>query len=120
MELKETKLKEEIKVIDGKVYAVVAALGKKRQLNGCEARKFNNETIKSLEFIKAGLQADLERINSDLIKAKKLDSELASCGYCKLDEVEYKKIDGIVMKDAEGQPIVIGKTHNELCSHKGE
>lgn len=118
MNLESVCLNEELKVIDGKAYAVISQLGRKRPVNGCQARimlKLENAT---LESEKQALTKRLSTINNKLIANKKLDSELAVAGYCYIDNPIYKKIDGIVIKDNKGEPIVVGTSHADDCSHK--
>ena len=116
--LKSVNLTEEIKVIDKKVYAVIPQLGKKRELNGCEVRAKNKTELSRLEDIKKMMLKDLDKLNTMIIDCKELDNKLALAGYCLKDVDLYKKVDGIVIKDENGKPIVIGKTHEETCAHK--
>lgn len=116
--LKSVNLTEEIKVIDKRVYAVIPQLGQKRELNGCDVRARNKQEISNLEKYKQMLTKDLEKINTMLIDCKKLDNELSLAGYCLKDVDLYKKVDGIVIKGEDGKPVVIGKTHEETCTHK--
>lgn len=116
--LESVTLKEEVKVIDGKACAVIALLGKQRPINGCEARAENKKRLSLLEREKAEHQKALEAVNNEIIKCKQLDNELALAGYCLIDNPQYKKVDGIRVKDENGNYIVTGKTHDDNCSHK--
>lgn len=116
--LESVKLNEEIKVIDKKVYAVIPLLGKKREINGCEARVYNNNNLKALNEEKAQLKLKIDELNTKIVASQMLDNELAMAGYCLLNNPQYKKVDGIRIKDEQGNYIVIGNTHDENCLHK--
>lgn len=113
--LESVKLEEEIKVIDKKAYAVIALLGKKREINGCEARVFNNDKLKAFKDRKAELKAEMDELNTKIIACQILDNELALAGYCLLNNPQYKKVDGIRIKDEQGNYIITGNTHDENC-----
>lgn len=118
MNLESVCLNEELKVIDGKAYAVISQLGRKRPVNGCQARIMIRLENTSLEGEKKALTQRLSEINNKLIANKQLDGALASAGYCLIDNPIYKKVDGIVIKDKKGEPIVVGTSHADECSHK--
>lgn len=117
LELESVNLSEKIEVIDGKAYAVIPQLGKKRPINGCEARVMNYKNLKALEEEKQSLKKLLDNINTKIISSQQLDNQLALAGYCLLDNPQYKKVDGIRIKDEEGNYIVTGYTHADNCSH---
>lgn len=117
-DLKSVTLKEKLKVINGKAYAVISELGNKREIDGCNARKMNNEQIANLELEKKELKAKIDTINTELIDRKKLDNELALAGYCLIDNPQYKKVDGIRIKDEDGNYIITGTTHADDCKFK--
>lgn len=116
--LETVNLKEELKVINGKAYAVINVLGKKRELNGCETRRFVGDKLTDLETIKKSLTEELAKINTEMAALTQIDSQLAAAGYCKKDSPVYKKIDGIAITDAKGNHIIIGTSHSESCKHK--
>lgn len=118
LELESVNLSEKIEVIDGKAYAVIPQLGKKRPINGCEARVMNRNNLKTLEEEKQSLKKLIDNINTKIISGQKLDNELALAGYCLLDNPQYKKVDGIRIKDEKGNYIVTGNTHADNCTHR--
>ena len=118
MELESVTLSEKVEVINGKAYAVIALLGKKREINGCEARVENSKKLVRLEKEKASLKTLIDNINTQIIDCRKLDNELALAGYCLIDNPKYKKVDGIRIKDENGNYIIAGTTHADNCSHK--
>ena len=116
--LKSVTLEEKLKVIDGKAYAVIAELGQKRPINGCEARVENRKLLQEKLARKEAIKAELDEINTDIIELQQLDNELALAGYCLIDNPQYKKVDGIRIKDKDGNYIVTGNTHADNCTHK--
>lgn len=116
--LETVNLKEELKVINGKAYAVINVLGKKRELNGCDVRRYVCYNLTELEALKKSLTDELAKINTEMAALTQIDSQLAAAGYCKKDSPVYKKIDGIAITDAKGNHIVIDTSHSETCKHK--
>lgn len=116
--LESVTLNEELKVIDKQAYAVIPLLGKKRKVNGCEARVMVNNEIKTLENDIKVQEAELAKKKTLLASKKKLDTELAFAGYCLLDNPLYKKVDGIRIKDKDGNYLIEGMTHSDTCSHR--
>ena len=118
--LKTYQIEEEI-IVEGKqVFAFSSALNSKRKINGCQARKYVGEIIAETEKQKAEAEAKLKEAVDKLTKCQILDNKLASAGFCKIDTPIYQKIDGIVVKDADGNPKIADYIHSATCSHKAE
>ena len=64
MNLESVCLNEELKVIDGKAYAVISQLGRKRPVNGCQARIMIRLENTALEGEKKALTKRLSEINN--------------------------------------------------------
>lgn len=118
--LNEIKYTERYKVEDGKIYAVVEEINKKRKLNGCEVRKELASIIQEQKIKKEQLEKELADLTQDLTENLQLDSQLAGLGYCDISAPVYKRIDGIIQKDNNGEYIITGTTHLSTCAHKQE
>lgn len=116
--LEQINLKESYLVSDGKLYAYCPELNRKREINGCEGRKELATEIEAKEAKKASLEKELASTNKELGNLIALDSKLAGCGYCKKDAPIYKKIDGVVVHDVNGNAVVSGYTHSDTCLHR--
>ncbi|MDD3862254.1 MAG: hypothetical protein PHV79_00145 [Clostridia bacterium] len=116
--LKEINLKESYLVSDGKLYAYCPEINRKREMNGCEGRQELATEIGALNNKKAQLEKELASINKELANLIATDSKLAGCGYCKKDAPIYKKIEGVVVRDVNGNAVISGFTHSDICSHK--
>jgi len=117
--LKEIKLKETYKVENKKVYAVVKETGSKRQVNGCDVRVELAQNDEVLAQEQAALETRLNEITKERTANQRLDNQLASLGYCKKDKPIYKKIDGITMRDSNGNPLIDKYTHQSDCPSRG-
>lgn len=117
--LKQITLQETYKVINKKVYAVVKETNSKRELDACLVRQELDKESKALEVEKLELENRLATITNKLVENSRLDSEIAALGYCKIDKPVYKKIDGIVLKDALGNPVIENYTHQNACVNEG-
>lgn len=118
--LNEIVVKEKYVVENGKVYAYAEGMvNSKRKVDGCEARKEVSELLNQKLNKKELLEQELSKLVSDITELQKTDNALASLGFCKIDCPIYSKIDGIVMKDKDSNPIVKGYTHQHNCSNKG-
>ena len=118
--LNEIKYKEKYKIEDGKIYAVVEEINSKRKLNGCEVRKELARKIQEQKTKKEQLEKDLADLTHELTEDLKLDSQLAGLGYCDISAPVYKRLDGIIQKDSNGEYIITGTTHLSTCAHKQE
>ena len=114
--LQSVKLKEEYKVIDNKVYAVIPETGSKRLVDACEVRVELEKENFELNKRKETLELELNELTKQIIDNTKLDNQIAALGYCKIDKPIYKKIDGIVIYDNQTQkPIIERYTHQLDC-----
>lgn len=113
--LEKIELKEEYKVIDGKVYAFIKETNSKRQVDPCETRAELAQEILLLKQKKEALEAELADMAKKLTKVTILDNKIASLGYCRLDNPVYKKIDGIVIFDGNKKPQIERYTHQIDC-----
>lgn len=118
--LEKFEVKEKALIENGKLYAYCFRGATKRELDPCEYRKELQETQKALEEKKASLEAELEETIKEMAEAKKIDNQLASLGYCLEDTPVYKKIDGIVQRDSDGNPVVSSYTHSMTCPNYKE
>lgn len=116
--LVEKTIREQYKIIDKKIYAVFNEIEKRRELKGCDVRAELQNTILNKQNELEQVKVKEKNIQSDLAELFALDSTLASLGYCKKDNVIYKKVDGILIKGENGQPIITGHTHSEYCTHR--
>lgn len=116
----ETKeFKEKLKFENGKLFSYFE-VSSPEVINGCKGRKIiqkeielKRKKLEELEKTKASVQEELTEL---LI----LDNALVGQGYCKLDKEVYKKLDGILQKDENGNEIIECYTHSDYCSHKEE
>lgn len=114
--LNEIVIKERFLVENKKVYAFAEGLANpKRIVNGCEARQELKKSIDEKLLQKQAKEKELAEINKELATLQKVDNEIAALGYCPIDAPVYKKIDGVVIKDRNNNPIIAGHTHNENC-----
>lgn len=113
--LKEITLKENYKVINKKVYAVIKEIGGKRELDPCKVRAELAKENATLEAEKLTLENRLAEITNQIFENAKLDNEIAALGFCKIDRPKYKKIDGIIIKDSLGNPIIDSYIHQSTC-----
>lgn len=116
--LEEKLLKEKYKVIDGKCYAVYEELNLKREVDACEVRIELAEKNLVLQEKKSELEKQLKEIIFSLTENAKIDGELSALGFCKKDNPVYKKIDGIILKDKNGNPVVSKYTHQNNCPNR--
>lgn len=117
--LETVELKEEYIVEDGICYAVQKTLGTKRKVDGCEVRSELLEEYAAAQTELANLEAQLIALKKEMAENKTLDAQLAVAGYCLISTPVYKKIDGIVVKDSDGNPVVQSYSHSAECTHKG-
>ncbi|MBR1984494.1 MAG: hypothetical protein IKA31_02025 [Clostridia bacterium] len=117
--LNEIKLKETYKVENKKVYAVIKETGSKRPVNGCDVRVELAQADEVLAQRQGELEAELNEIIKQRSTNQKLDNQLAALGYCKKDKPIYKKIDGITMRDANGNPLIEKYIHQNDCPSRG-
>ena len=118
--LQDKVLKEKYKIIDKKVYAVFEETNERREVDGCEVRVELAEERDYLEQHKKWLDEELKKIDLKLTANIRLDSELSALGYCKKNNPVYTKVDGLVVKDFSGNPVVANYTHQANCVNKGE
>lgn len=117
--LKTITINEKYIVEDGKAYAYAEGLiNSKRKINGCKARKDINEKLLNLQNEKDELTKKIEELTSEMAYLQRVDNELASVGYCKINNPIYRRIDGIIQKDSNNNPIVNSYTHSETCTNK--
>lgn len=114
--LESINLKEEYKVENNKVYAVIPETGRKRIVDACCVRVELAKEDAELVQRKEQLEQELQTITKQLASNKKLDNQIAALGYCKIDLPIYKKIDGVVIYDTKTQkPIIESYTHQSDC-----
>ena len=116
--LKEKKIKEEIEIVDGKVFAVFLCKEERRVIDGCAMRKELAEEILEKRQELEELNKAVEKVSSELANLLQMDNKLTGAQYCDLSTPVYKVIDGIVQKDENGNPIIERYTHDEYCPHK--
>lgn len=116
--LQSVNLKEEYRVIEDKVYAVLPETGMKRLVDACRVRIELAQENAELAQKKELLENELRDVTRQLANNTKLDNQIAALGYCKIDKPIYKRIDGIVIYDNKSQPIVESYTHQNGCPSK--
>lgn len=114
--LESINLKEEYKVENNKVWAVISETGRKRAVDACGVRvELANENAE-LAQRKNELEQELQEITKKLTQNTRLDNQIAALGYCKIDKPVYKKIDGIVIYDSKTQkPVIESYSHQSDC-----
>lgn len=117
--LQSVNLKEEYKIEDNNVYAVIPETNSKRLVDACNVRvelaKENAELVQR----KNELELELQETIKQLTKNTRLDNQIAALGYCKIDKPVYKKIDGIVIYDSKTQkPVIESYTHQSDCPYR--
>ena len=118
--LKEKNIKEEIEIVDGKVFAVFSCKEERRRIDGCAMRQGLKEQIELKRQELEVAKKEVERVSKELTELLKPDDELTGVHYCDLSTPVYKVIDGIVQEDENGNKLIEGYTHNEYCTHKEE
>ena len=113
------EFKEKLKIEDGNLYAYYE-VESPQLIDGCEGRKLIGAEIASKRNELEVLEYKKSMLQDELTELLKLDNALVGLGYCKMDKPVYKKLDGILQKDDEGNAIIDGYTHNDYCSHKEE
>ncbi len=117
--LEQIIIKEKYLVENGKVFAFAEGMvNSKRKVDGCEARKEIAEQLGLKLTKKELLEKELSEIVREITDLQKTDNALASLGFCKIDCPIYAKIDGMVAKNGNGEPIIKGYTHQRNCSNK--
>ena len=116
--LKERRIKEEIEIVDGKVFAVFSCKEERRRIDACAMRKDLAEQILEKQKKLEELNKAVEQVSSELASLLQTDNELIGVQYCNLSTPVYKFIDGIVQVDENGNKIIEGYTHDEYCPHK--
>ena len=111
-------IKEKYKIRDKKVYAEYELTAEQRELDGCEVRAELSKERIELENHKKFLQEELQKVDQEIVKNLELDNQLELLGYCKLDNPVYKRVDGLIIKGSDGQPIISKFTHQNNCVNK--
>ena len=112
--LKEKKVSESYVIDKSKQVFAVYPTGEKRKVQGCKVRAELNKKIADIKDLIEQFTAKISELEHDLYLTQKLDNDLASAGYCKLDTPVYKKVEGIVIKN-NGKPIIDYYAHNKFC-----
>lgn len=118
--LKTFESTEKYIVENGVCYAVCEELGKKRRVNGCEVRKELDAEYASFTAELEALQKQITLIKQKCAANRVLDSQLSVSGYCLMDEPVYKRVDGMLVRDAAGDPMITTYTHSAVCERKGD
>lgn len=113
------ELHEVYKVQDKKVYAIIKETGSKRQVDPCEVRIELTKENEVLLQKKQALEKELSETTNKLVENTRLDNQIAALGYCRIDKPVYKKIDGITMRDSNGNPLIDKYTHQSDCPSRG-
>lgn len=116
--LESKTIKENLKIENGKPYAVFSLTEVKRQIDGCQARKDLTTKILEKRNELAEVNKVRDKINSEIAELLDLDNKLTGIGCCRLSKPIYKTIDGLVQKDNEGKLIIDHYTHDDYCTHK--
>lgn len=116
-EIKE--FKEKLKFENGKLYSYFE-VDAPNVIDGCEGRKMINEQINARRKELENLDEVRESIQTEITELLKIDNSLIGLGYCKLDKIVYKKLDGILQKDENDNLVIDGYTHSDYCLHKEE
>lgn len=118
--LKERKIKEEIEVVDGKVFAVFSCREERRVIDGCSMRQKLAEQINQKRQEVEEMNKSIESVTRELTELLQQDNQLAGIGCCNLSTPVYRTIDGIVQLDEQGGKIIERYTHDPFCPHKEE
>lgn len=118
--LKEKRIEEKIEIVDGKVYAVFSCKEERREVDGCEMRRELAKEIEAKREELAELNKAVEQATKELTELLQQDNALIGEQYCNLSTPVYKRIDGMVQVDEQGNAIIEGYTHDAYCPHKEE
>ncbi len=66
----------------------------------------------------AALNKAIKKTTKELTDLLQQDNALIGEQYCNLSTPVYKRIDGIVQIDEQGNAIIEGYTHEEYCPHR--
>ena len=113
------EFKEKVKFENGKLYSYFE-VDAPNIIDGCEGRKMINEHIDARRKEVENLDEIRASIQDEITELLKIDNSLVGLGYCKLDKVIYKKLDGVLQKDEDNNLIIDSYTHSDYCSHKEE
>lgn len=114
------ELKEGYELKNGVLYAVQHSIETKRKVDGCQVRIELEAEYSEMSERKIQLEQEIDEITAKMVENRRLDNSLAAVGYCKIDNPVYRKIDGILVKEENGKPIVESYAHAVSCVTKGE
>lgn len=118
--LEEKTIKENLKIENGKPYAVFSFQEGRRKLDGCQLRSDLANQILNKRNQLENINKEKNKIVGELTELLEIDNKLVGIGCCNLAKPIYKVIDGLIQKDNGGIPIIDHYTHDEFCSHKGD
>lgn len=116
--LNDYQIKEKYLVENQKVFAYSKELGTKRELNPCEVRNQLMCQISMAEQERDEAQKIVDLKNDLINDLLRLNNQIAGLGYCALETPIYEKIDGVVVKDENGNPKIKNYTHSTFCKNR--
>lgn len=112
------QIKEKYLVENKKVFAYSKELGTKRELDPCEVRNRLLAQISVEEQERDEAQKIVDEKNDIINELLILNNQIAGLGYCALETPVYEKVEGVVVKDENGNPKIKGYTHSASCKNR--
>ena len=116
--LNDYEIKEKFLIENKKVFAYSKEMGIKRELDPCEVRKSLLKQIAEEEKARDEAQNIVDERNDNINELLRLNNQLAGFGYCALETPVYEKVDGVVLRDENGEPRIKAYTHAVTCKNK--
>lgn len=110
-------VKDSIKIVKGKVILRPEPI-EEIEVSGCETLKFINNEVFHIKDNISRLEKELEIEKRKLNDKITLQNELKYLGFCDISAPIYKRIDGVIIIDKDGNKVVDRYIHNENCKDK--